>query len=383
MARQALSEPNGTSKIPMAWLGCLMDIEHSIIVRKKSAQTPNPNDWFFPLMAISESACIFWRVDVQETADGKWFCTPDLCPNNMPILHAVWDLTSWECRMIAWRSPIGQMSCGKLTKAHFQASGIRAEIVSNDLPLMQAAAKNGFWHLDVSLVCRLAGVAGIEIPPGGTNFEKLLVVTMAVLQVPENDALTYLGNRLSVKTGSGAGIEDFLKLDDADLCLDEADRKEFVHEKERLEASSDVCPEFKAAWVAKRRAIAKAKAEAHAAAGPAGGRKGKGKGAKAKAKANALIRLPPDIIDQKDAKVLAPPNSYIWRANHGHAWCGHYKPYARVSKSWHLYGGNRPALIYVLRELWTQYLEFSGLHCPADCTVAGLFDESALGLLEA
>lgn len=40
-----------------------------------------------------------------------------------------------------------------------------------------------------------------------------------------------------------------------------------------------------------------------------------------------------------------------------------------------LYGGNRPALILVLRTLWVQYLEYSGLQCPADCAVQGLFTE--------
>ena len=90
---------------------------------------------------------------------------------------------------------------------------------------------------------------------------------------------------------------------------------------------------FKDSWKAKKAKlpseVAKAKARA-AAAKPAAKAKGK---AKAAPPPPVPPTLPDDIDEQADMRLFVPPGGYLWRANTGSAWCGHFQPYTRVSKS--------------------------------------------------
>ena len=78
----------------------------------------------------------------------------------------------------------------------------------------------------------------------------------------------------------------------------------------------------------------------------------------------------PAHIDQKEARVFRPPGSYIWLATRGE-WCGHVAPYSRLSHPFAKHGTSQLALRACLKEMWTQYLEKSGLPNSA-CPYAGL-----------
>ncbi len=78
-------------------------------------------------------------------------------------------------------------------------------------------------------------------------------------------------------------------------------------------------------------------------------------------------KVPPSEISHAEAKVLAPPSSYVWRRHTTGHWCGKLAPHKEVCRSWAKHG-ERAAVLEVLRELWTQR-GMSGDACP----VEGLF----------
>jgi hypothetical protein len=234
------------------------------------------------------------------------------------------------------------------------------------------AAKHAFWNFDKPLLDKIVDHAGLESPAGSSLCEQLLSMVMQVLQCDEDEGLNVIAVRLDVKSGTGSNLDDFLQLDEAAACLDTFDQKDLKDEQDKISTAVGVCKEFKLAWATKRQAVR----AAPKGRGKGAGRGGGGAAAKAKAKARAKMKLPVGIIEQSEAKKYAPAGGFVWRANNGQSWQGHYRPYARVSKSWHLYGGNRNALILVLRELWMQHLEFVGERCPEDCLVVGLFSDA-------
>lgn len=370
--RQALKESQGLTRIRKLWLGVFMKLQHCLIVRTKAGSTAGDEfgPWLLPLKYLPDSGCVFWDTTVKRSASGGYYVLPSFSPGPEPIIHAVWDLNAWECMEIKWVSPAGQAAKG-VTRSDFGSWGVKAEVMSPPMSLMQAGARSAFWEFDKPLLDKLCQEFGITVPPGSSIFQTLLAMVSTTLDLEEEAALEILGRRLDVATGAGTNLEDFLELEEAAACLDEGDRKELVEEQRKIATQVSVCRNFKEAWRMKRKDISEAKAKAVAKSSGGRGR------AKAKAKAVPKRPLPAGLIDQSQARVLCPPGGHIWRANTGHAWQGHYRPYSRISRSWHLYGGNRQALVLVLQTLWRQHLEFSGLRCPQDCPITGLLEHTA------
>ncbi len=84
-------------------------------------------------------------------------------------------------------------------------------------------------------------------------------------------------------------------------------------------------------------------------------------------------KVPADSFTQADLKGMLPPGASVWRSRLGAGgWCGHLRPgVPRVSRSWAVAGHYESAL-FVLRELWKQYLDDEGF-TKADCRIVGLF----------
>ena len=78
-------------------------------------------------------------------------------------------------------------------------------------------------------------------------------------------------------------------------------------------------------------------------------------------------KVPPSEISHADAKLLAPPSSYVWRRHTTGHWCGKLPPHGEISRSWTKHG-EREAVLGLIRELWTQH----GMIGDA-CPIEGLF----------
>ena len=75
--------------------------------------------------------------------------------------------------------------------------------------------------------------------------------------------------------------------------------------------------------------------------------------------------------NQPYARTLLPPGAFIWEARAGRGWAGHLAPHRRVSRSWHMYGGNRGAMLSCISELWRQFLKDRRMR-PDQCPMPGL-----------
>ena len=246
---------------------------------------------------------------------------------------------------------------------------------------MEVGARAAFWDFNKPLLDRLAmdNIPKIIIPGGSSLFSTLFKIIKQVLKLQDEDVVQIHGTRLDLKSGAGSNLEEFLQLDEACQALDEWEKKALTSEQKVLSAEVAQVREFKQHWKERKAKlpseIAKAKARA-AAAKPAAAPKAKGK-TKAKAAVAPPPPVPPtlqeDIDEQADMRQFVPPGGHLWRANTGHAWCGHSPPYARVNKAWHMYGGHRQSLKLVLQHLWRQCCEYNLLSCPQDVPVRGVF----------
>jgi hypothetical protein len=171
--------------------------------------------------------------------------------------------------------------------------------------------------------------------------------------------------------------------------LDQFDRREVENEQDAIHTEVTQVQAFKKSYRAKvtavRAATAAATAAAAVAAAPpaAAASRGRRRPAAATAAATAAaervrVPLPAGVIEQSDIRHLLPEGVHVWRANTSHSWCGHCPPYQRVSAPWNVHG-HRVSLVIVLRKLWSQFLEKSGLRDPEDCWVLGLFSDAAMG----
>ena len=86
-------------------------------------------------------------------------------------------------------------------------------------------------------------------------------------------------------------------------------------------------------------------------------------------------RLPDDEAPhcQPLAKMLLPPGAFVLGgdAMSGKAWGGHLNPHTGVTCSWHIWGGNKPAMMACVTELWRQFLADNHMQ-PSQCPIAGL-----------
>ena len=91
-----------------------------------------------------------------------------------------------------------------------------------------------------------------------------------------------------------------------------------------------------------------------------------------------LARLPgaEASYDQPLAKSLLPLGAHIWEGRSSRAWCAHLQPHKRNHCAWKDYGGNRPAMLACVAEVWTLFLKDKGMRTE-QCPIPGLpgFDE--------
>ena len=90
-------------------------------------------------------------------------------------------------------------------------------------------------------------------------------------------------------------------------------------------------------------------------------------------KAKYPAAVPKGAITQPQLKALLPPGASCWKGNLGSGhWWVHLPPHPRISRAW-THNGHFDAAMYVLREVWSLWLEDVGLD-KAACPVPALFD---------
>lgn len=348
--------PRRTKLIDLAFLGELFCCRHQVVVQLRRS-----GEWFLPLKHEPSSSVIMWPVERQPFGD-----SPDnarfvmgMCME--PILVSIGELDDWSAAEIRFRSPGWQQR--HCDGAGWDLNSVSMFQASETTTLLVLAARCGFWTLGKGWLEQLAGHLGVAIPEGSTAFETLLLVSKASLDdVADEELLKSMEKRLMQMHQQLEQSEgQYTDVADLDDIFEKRDEKKMKEEAKHYEAETANLQDFRKAFREQAAKVRQPPRTAGAAAKAAsGGRK-------------YPKNLPTGNILQADAKLLAPPSSYLWKNNTSGAWCGKYGSYPELSRAWMKYS-ERGALVLVLRQLWVHHLTGLGM-TEAQCPIRDLFSE--------
>lgn len=213
------------------------------------------------------------------------------------------------------------------------------------------AASKGFWDLKKSFLDLVAAHLGLA--SCSTTFELLSQLVRHILECSESEVLDCLAHRLASADKDMAHAAALAELDEGIQVLDQRDHQEVKSSVQDSAGSTCDRAQFSAAFRAKRVAVRSAAAKSQA--------KKRGRSAQASAP-----RPFPNTIAQSEARLYIPDGSSIWLSNTRFAWCAHVPPRSRISEPWQKHGSDQAALQCILRRMWRQHCELSGI-AEADC----------------
>ena len=351
------------------WLGQLLAPKHHILVRHRVTGTPDRwSDLNLPLGLIPDSCAILWGT-VQECSPepngGSYYVPRRMPPKHEAMLIPVVNLAEWEAIHIEWHAPWWQAAEWPSARDRFKQWKLVATPsgVSRPLPLLQVAARRGFFGLPLDFIIKIATHQRIDLPVVKDLFSVLWVVVQSITQFSDDEVLDIMMLRLAEMMGDHDFTDRLLQLDDAHECLDKFDQRALKSEKTTSAVAAETRRHFANAVRDKRRAL-------HPPPAPAPKAKGRGKGGKPGPAPAALRVLPDGVLEQAVLKPLTPCGGYIWRANTKGAWMCRYPPQKSFSAYWNV-NGPRAAAILCLQHLWQWHIR---LGFADDCPIEGLME---------
>ena len=337
------------------WLSMLLNGENVVVRCSDAIEGYSCDQWFFPLGARLGSAVLLWPAD--EVPLGQPASLWHMAPRSAKQLcwAAMLDEKRWHAREFQWRSPVWQVTVGKLQIS--QARSIKAVLVDRKAkPLLSVAAVNAFWRLPTNSLQQLAQHLKVRLDEAPSLFQTCLALVRAVLGCTEAEAIDIVQKRgVAMENASRMQEQSINAVEEGLSLLEPQEQEEFQKEKRTMKADTDGVKDF-----ARELALAKRRNTT---------------GTKRQRKAKKTS-LPPGEIPQDEAKKFLPAGASIWRDNLRHGWCGHFPPYKRVSARVDVFG-TRGAVLEVLRALWRQALHHQG-EDASNCGVEGLFDDACL-----
>ncbi|CAK0821011.1 unnamed protein product [Prorocentrum cordatum] len=196
-----------------------------------------------------------------------------------------------------------------------------------------------------------------NVRPGLTEDEVFNIVALRVAVEPEECAA------------------EFLQVDEGAKLLSPEDEKEITKQQKTLSTDR----ESKATLVAD---MVDCKARRRAAAADAAGKgrgkgRGRGRGAGRGGPApppRSLDREALAMMEQSEAKVFMPPNSFLWKSRADATWHGRFSDFPTHNRSTSLWGED--ALWIVISLCWRDWC-WSTATSMADCPMTGLWAEPA------
>jgi hypothetical protein len=356
------------------WLSVLLR-HASCIVRECRPKGEEPGPWLFPVAAIKGSACIGWPAKAFHVGPGPNDFGYALDDGDAATEKLHWivllSLDHWEALEIVWRPPVWIQL--KLNISMDQVPGILAMPLDvQPLPLHHIAARSGFWTINRFLLWKFAKLLGLEPTDEKDTFAVCWELVQHILGCSSEATLDIMKYRAAKMSPENVHCnEEFMKLDEAADILDQSSLQSFKQHKKKLLDQDEAHKTFVGSYQSKVRelrsaAVVKGKGSAKGKA--AGGAHGHPWGARL-----YPAHRPPDAWSQPELKVLLPPGAVIWQGKQNGTWQGHLPPHRRISRAWHVYGGNRDAGTLVVRHLWLLYLADHALD-KAACPVPGLMD---------
>lgn len=370
---QQACEEQALNMVQHVWLGAVMQVAHDIVVRR--VRNGQVGRWMAPLGQVGNSVVIMWPVTEQslDKGGGCTFFTFDVgldASDARQLFVCVWDLAEWQARPVAWRSPSWQARAfGSDPPPMLAPWGIKAFATGGVQTLLEVAASQGYWRLSRTFLLRLGKHIGVDLAPEADLFATAERLAKHTTGKSDEQILGCMAQRMSTEAGDATtSIQDFLDIEDAMLCVSRQEAEELQRVANCSVSRGQVATEFKESY---KKLHAKVQASLPKAAGSGAGKKKK----KAKTASAPALALPVGELSQAQLKPLVPPGGSLWIGNKSGCWQSHHPPFARVSRSWHVYGHRRAAVL-ALQDCWEKHLSLKGQGTSA-CPIVGLFADDA------
>jgi len=355
LLRDAKASQGGFRSLRMAWLGEMFDLRHRFAFKKKDLPTGQER-WYLPGTFFPDSCIVAWPLELKRVPLGEDdFFEPILV--SQPTLLSIFDLAGDDIQACSfeWKSWVHQYMKYPRARGSWPPA-VRLFPTTKPEPLRKVAARNAFWAMSKASVAKFSEHFGVAVEQGSSHLNLILTAVQGVLSCSEDAAIAISHSRIIALHRDTMMSQEIAQLDAAIETFDNFDQEKVVEEKKRAARRVDDRKELAEEYVERKRANDRKELD--------------------KKKTKATLRKKttiPSTIPQPEAKKFLPPNAFIWRALQRGEWAGHLKPYPRCSARWsdHTEQG---ALRVVLRKLWRQHFELSGL-AEADCPIEGLFCE--------
>ena len=227
------------------------------------------------------------------------------------------------------------------------------------LGLCPLAARSAFWCLGKPFLQSCARLLGLPVAEGSSLVDLLWLLCSSLIEGTDDEVSKCVEQRLVTMTKvveqSDVAYGEVDELQDVLERRDEKDvAKEFEDYHQDKEELATVREDF-------RTKVAKVVKGGGKPGGPILNSDGK----------KYPRSLPKGVIEHSTAKILAPPDCFVWRSLTTGAWCGRHPPYGEITRSWAKHG-EQQAMILMLREVWTTYLIAKGL-TTRQCPIANSF----------
>ena len=187
------------------WLAQLLAPKHHILVRHRVTGTPDRwSDLGLPLGLVPDSCAILWwtrQEVVPEPNGGSYYIPRNTPPDLGSMLIPVVNLDEWEAMHIEWHAPWWQAASWPQARERFKQWKLVATPsgVTRPLPLLQVAARRGFFELPLDFIVKIATHQRIALPAVKCLFSVLWAVVQSITKFSDHDVLDIMVLRLSSK----------------------------------------------------------------------------------------------------------------------------------------------------------------------------------------
>jgi hypothetical protein len=190
-----------------------------------------------------------------------------------------------------------------------------------------------FGKLSRTVVEMICKVAKEKFNANASFFQLLFEIIKRALKLDDATTLDILAQRFVAPAEEDDYAEHVLNIEEAVEVLEEQDIKVLNAERKQIPQLRETRLSFKGEYVERR---AKVFAAAAAAAAAAKAKAAPKAAPKAAGGAGCAVDNIPDNINQKTANKILPPGGQLWCGHKRHEWCGHLKPFSRISYMWRM-----------------------------------------------
>lgn len=365
LIREALST-NALGSLQSAWLGSWCDASSQIVCHFEGEAQ---DKWWLALHHFDNSCALFWPVALDATVLNQGHIVVSLLratePHLKPIVRLA-GITGFTFKFMSWAWQRPFVAREDVRPA---VRGVRMANTEVE-EILKVLARNAFFTMPKNRISDFLEHAGHASRPGDESlFDVTFAGAQVVLGTSDSETMEILKKRFSRLPSETEYLADLLEVDEAAVCLDEADRKEVVKAREAAVQNQEERKEFTAGFRRQRERMGGqsiARGPKKARTSPLAGWRGPRK----------ILEPGKESILQKDLKKFTPPGGFIWVSRTSKAWCVRMPPLKQFSAYWKRYDSEEAAARAALAHLWREYLDMEGL-CEDDCPIANIFTQGA------